>query len=82
MSSGFKDGARASSDEGIVLGGGCVEQGMLDEQGDAQRGEGGVEEVDDDDLGRREQPKELRRGHRLRAATAALGLGGWAKTSR
>jgi len=55
---------------------------MLDEQGDAQRGEGGVEEIDDDDLGGREQAKELMRGHRLRAGAAALGFGGWAKTSR
>jgi hypothetical protein len=82
VSSGSKHGAGASSYEGIVFGRGSVEQRMLDEQGDAERGECGVEEVDDDDLGGGEQTKELMRGHRLRAATTVLGLGGWAKTSR
>jgi hypothetical protein len=73
-----------STADGWMLGRGRVdEQRMLDEQGAFERDEGGDGEVDDDDLGRDEQPMEVPGCHRFRAAAVAgLALGVWANTSR
>jgi hypothetical protein len=42
-----------------------VQETMLSEQGEPQRGERGVDEIDDDDLRRDEQPSELCGRHRF-----------------
>lgn len=65
----------------VVIGRVTVEQRVLGEQGEAEGGEGGVDEVDDDDLGRGKEAMEASGRHRFLGA-GALDLGVWEKTSR
>jgi len=72
----------ATSDAGLFVGGELAERGVLDEEGAAECGEGGVGQVDDDDLRRDEEPAKLLDGHRFRGGAAGLVLGVCANTSR
>ena len=55
---------------------------MLDEQGEAERGEGGVGEVDDDDLGCDEKLAQLSGVIAFARRGAGLGLGRLGEDSR
>lgn len=66
----------AAEDVGVIGVGELGDGRMFDEDRATQRGERGVGEIDDDDLGCNEETSELVDGHRLRAtAPAAFGLG-------
>jgi len=82
MTGGAEDGTGASLHGRIVFREGIVEERVFGEERESEGGEGGVEEVDDDDLRGREQAPELLGGQRFRAAEAGLALGVWANTSR
>lgn len=74
------EGAGRAQRRGCAAGGGLLERGMLEGQGQDEGGEGVVDEVGDDELAGGEEAAELVGAHRF--LPELLGFGLWAKTSR
>jgi len=69
-----QDGAGAAADWGMLGGRGGIDEGMLDAEGAFECDEGGVDELEDDELGGEEE--SVGGGHRFLPAGAGLALGG------
>jgi hypothetical protein len=77
-----KNGPGASANGRVFRAGWGIDERVFESQSALESEEGGVGEVDDDDLGGDEQSIELSRGHRFFALGAGFGFGDWANTSR
>ena len=75
------EGSSAAANGRVVWGGIVgVEEGMFGKESEIECDQGGVDEVDDEDLGGGDEAEELVGAHRFFAGV--LGLGEWEKTSR